>query len=104
MTKALVITGSETLAQLHERSESGDTYHVDAKAVGRFIARYIADEITAKELEDIGDQLGSAEFFEYVGPGSDGVIAQVVYELSTPDAKGPISKDKAERWLSLLGD
>lgn len=104
MTKALTISGSESLAELRQRGESGDTYHVDASAVARFIARYIADEITAKELQDIGDQLESAEFFEYVGPGSDGVIAQVVFEFSTPDAKGPISKDKAERWLSLLGD
>ena len=104
MTKALTITGSETLSQVQEHSGSGDTYHVDAKAVGRFIARYLADEITAKQLEEIGDQLESAEFFEYVGPGSDGVIAQVVFELSTPDAKGPISKEKAERWLSLLAD
>jgi hypothetical protein len=104
MKNALTISGSETLADLREKSDSGDTYHVDAKAVARFITRYIADDLSAKELEDIGDTLESAEFFEYVGPGSAGVIAQVVFEFSTPQTSGPITKDAATRWLGLLGD
>jgi hypothetical protein len=46
--------------------------------------------------------LEGAEFFEYVGPGSDGIIAQVVFQISSPEANGPITKEAAERWLRLL--
>ena len=101
--KPQTISGSESLSELQQMSESGDTYHLDARAVSRFISRYIADEITEQQLQEIGDTLEAAEFFEYVGPGSDGVIAQVVFEFSTP-ANGPITKDAAVRWLGLLGD
>ena len=95
MRNALSISGTETAAELKAKSESGDTYNLDAKAVVRFISRYIDDQLTALELEQIGDVLESAEFFEYSGPGSDGIIAQVVFQFSTPHANGPITKAAA---------
>ena len=79
--------------------DSGDTYTADARAITRFVSRYIEDQLNEEELEQIGDLLEGAEFIEYVGPGSDGIIAQVVFQMSTPTAKGPISKEAAERWL-----
>ena len=48
--------------------------------------------------------LEEGEFIEYVGPGSDGIIAQVVYEFSAPQPNRPVTKEAAERWLSLLAD
>ena len=62
------------------------------------------DQLSIAELEQIGDLLEGAEFIEYVGPGSDGIIAQVIHEMSTPQAKRPITKEAAERWLGLLSD
>ncbi len=102
MTQALAISGTETGTELQAKIDSGDNYTVDARAVTQFVARYLQDQLTADELEQIGDLLEGAEFFEYVGPGSDGIIAQVVYEFSTPQAGHPITKDAATRWLQLL--
>jgi hypothetical protein len=102
VANALSISGSETAAELQAKSASGDSYDLAAKAVTQFISRYIQDEISAQDLEQIGDVLESAEFFEYVGPGSDGLIAQVVFQFSTPQANGAITKEAAERWLQLL--
>ncbi len=104
MTQALTISGTETGKELQAKIDSGDTYTVTSKAVTQFVARYLQDQLTDDELEQIGDLLEGAEFFEYVGPGSDGIIAQVVYEMATPEARSAATKDAAARWLQLLDD
>ena len=88
--------------ELQAKIDSGDNYTVTSRAVTQFVARYLQDELTPEQLEQIGDLLEGAEFFEYVGPGSDGIIAQVVFQFSTPEANGPITKEAATRWLQLL--
>jgi hypothetical protein len=102
MTDKLRISGTESIPELQVKSDSGDTYELSAAAVAGFVRRYVDGELTAKELEAIGDLLESSEFFEYAGPGSDGVIAQVVYEFATPHATGPATREAAARWLNLL--
>lgn len=104
MANELAISGSETATELQAKIASGDTYTADARAITRFVSRYMEDQLTAAELEQIGDLLEGAEFIEYVGPGSDGIIAQVLFQMSTPTAKEPITKEAAERWLGLLAD
>ena len=102
MAPAQAISGEESRTDLQAKIDSGDSYTANARAVSRFVSRYLEDQLSADELEQIGDLLEGAEFIEYVGPGSDGLIAQVVYEFSSPEAKGPITKEAAERWLRLL--
>lgn len=104
MANAIAITGTESGEELRAKIDSGDSYTLDARAVAHFVTRYIEDQMTAADLEEIGDLLEGGEFIEYVGPGSDGIIAQVIFQMSTPQANGPITKDAAERWLRLLGD
>lgn len=104
MANALAISGTESALELQTKIGSGDSYTVDARAITRFVSRYMEDQLMAEELELIGDLLEGGEFIEYVGPGSDGIIAQVIFQMSTPDANGPITKEAAERWLRLLGD
>jgi hypothetical protein len=102
MANTIAISGNESAKELQKKIDSGDTYTVDARAVTRIVSRYLEDKLTAQQLEEIGDLLEGGEFLEYVGPGSDGVIAQVVYEFSTPAPNRPITKEAAERWLGLL--
>ena len=102
--EANAISGTESVDELQKKIDSGDSLTADARALTRFVSRYISDEITDKELEQIGDLLEGSEFLEYVGPGSDGILAQVVNEFSTPSKRAPISKEAAERWLRLLAD
>ena len=102
MANVTAISGSESAKDLRKKIDSGDSFTVDARAVSKFVSRYLEDQLSAKQLEEIGDLLEGAEFFEYVGPGSDGLIAQVVFAFSTPEANGPITKQAAERWLGLL--
>jgi hypothetical protein len=104
MANKLAISGSESAEELDAKIDSGDSFTVDARAVTRLVSRYLADELSAAELAQIGDRLESGEFIEYVGPGADGIIAQVLFEMSSPEAHGPITKEAAERWLRLLGD
>jgi hypothetical protein len=104
MANELTISGSESRKELQAKIDSGDTYTANARAITEFVSRYLQDQLTAEELEQIGDLLEGAEFIEYVGPGSDGIIAQVVFQMSTPTAKEPITKEAAERWLGLLAD
>jgi hypothetical protein len=103
MANALALSGSESEKELRAKIDGGDSYTLDARAVARFVTRYMEDELSAADLEHIGDLLEGAEFIEYVGPGSDGIIAQVIFAMSTPRANGPITKEAAERWLRLLG-
>ena len=103
MAKAIAILGTETEQELREKIDSGDSYSLDARAVARFVSRYIEDQLNPTQLEAIGDLLEGSEFIEYVGPGSDGIIAQVIFQMSTPQPNKPITKEAAERWLSLLG-
>ena len=102
MAHAIAISGNESADELRAKIESDESCTVDARAVTRIICRYLEDDLNAEQLEEIGDLLEGAEFIEYVGPGSDGIIAQVVYEFSTPQPNRPITKEAAERWLSLL--
>ena len=104
MADDTAISGTESGDELRKKIDSGDTLTVDARALTRFVSRYLQDDLNETQLEEIGDLLEGSEFLEYVGPGSDGLLAQVVYEFSTPTAKMPISKEAAERWLRLLGD
>ena len=103
MANALTISGNESSKELQAKIDSGDTFTVDARAVTRFVSRYLEEELNAEELEQIGNLLEGAEFFEYVGPGSDGIIAQVVFEMSSSQ-DGPVTTDAAQRWLRLLAD
>ena len=102
MTPAQAISGEESGKDLQAKIDSGDSYTLDARAVSRFVSRYLDDQLSAQELEQIGDMVEGAEFIEYVGPGADGLIAQVVFEFSSPETKGPITKEAAARWLRLL--
>jgi hypothetical protein len=102
--EAIAISGSESAKELQKKIDGGDSLTVDARALTVFVSRYLQDELNEKELEQIGDLLEGSEFLEYVGPGSDGILAQVVYEFSTPSKRAPITKEAAERWLRLLGD
>ena len=102
MANALAISGTETGGELQAKIDSGDSYTLDARAMSLFVSRYIEDQLSAAELEQIGDLIEGGEFVEYVGPGSDGIIVTVVYGMSTPQQNGPISKEGAERWLRLL--
>jgi hypothetical protein len=104
MADANAISGNESAKELQKRIDSGDSLTVDARALTQFVSRYLTDQLSDKELEQIGDLLEGSEFLEYVGPGSDGLLAQVVYEFSTPSKRAPITKEAAERWLRLLGD
>jgi hypothetical protein len=102
--RPIPISGNETSKELQQKIDGGDSLTVDARALTRFVSRYMQDEINEAELKEIGDLLEGSEFLEYVGPGSDGILAQVVNEFSTPTPKAPISKEAAERWLRLLAD
>ena len=104
MAKAIPITGTESEQELRGKIEGGDSYSLDARAVAHFVSRYVEGALNETQLEKIGDLLEGAEFIEYVGPGADGIIAQVIFGMSTPQTQGPITKDGAERWLRLLGD
>ena len=104
MAKELAISGNETVKELQAIIDSGDSYTLDARALTRVVSRYIEGQLSDQQVEQIGDLLEAAEFIEYVGPGSDGIMAQVVYEMSTPQTNAPITMDAAERWLRLLGD
>ena len=104
MANAIALLGTENGEELRAKIDSGDSYTLDARAVAHFVTRYVEDQLNAEELEQIGDLLEGGEFIEYVGPGSDGIIAQVIFQMSTPEANGPITKEAAERWLRLLGD
>jgi hypothetical protein len=103
MANALAISGTESEQELRAKIDSGDTYMLDARAVARFVSRYMEDQLSEADLEQIGDLLEGGEFIEYVGPGADGIIAQVIFQMSTPQPNRPISKEAAERWLGLLG-
>ena len=104
MAKPIAIAGTESATDLEAKINSGDSYTLDAAALTRFVSRYIADELSEADIERIGDLLEGAEFIEYVGPGSDGLMAQIVFQMSTPKPNAPITKETAERWLGLLGD
>ena len=104
MTNAIAITGTESAKELRAKIDSGDSCTVNSRAVTRFVSRYLEDQLSAKQLAEIGDLLEEGEFIEYVGPGSDGIIAQVVYEFAAPQPNRPVTKEAAERWLSLLAD
>ena len=104
MPRPIPISGFESADELEAKINSGDSYTLDAAAITKFVSRYISDELNEADVERIGDLLEGAEFIEYVGPGSDGIIAQVIFQMSTPKPSAPITKEAAVRWLGLLSD
>lgn len=91
-------SGDEDAAQLQSKLSSAN-WHLTASALGRFVERFLENELTPSQLEEIGDLLES-EAVTY--DDDDGSIAQVLFEMSSPEVNGPVNDLAAQRWLEIL--
>lgn len=97
----IYIAGHEGLHELHSMRKSVDRVLLTRGALSRFILRFLEEDITAAQLQAFADEL-EGEPIEYEDELDDGVIPQVLFEMSEPEANGPIDRTAAEKWLGLL--
>ena len=95
------ISGNETLVELREHLTGRvDTdIALSRSALSQFVGRYLKNELTDVELQEIGDLLEMTVDYE---EESEGVIAQVLFEISSPEANGGINRERASEWRTML--
>lgn len=100
------IRGTEILEQL-ERSLAAEgqfetALELTPGTLGLFIDRYLNGELSANDLENIAEHMELR--VEYLPESMSHVIAQVLFEISTPDVNGAITAERAGSWKSALTD
>ena len=95
------ISGNETLVDLREHLVGCvDTdIALSRSALSQFVARYLNGELTESELQEIGDLLEMTVEYE---DGNQGLIAQVLFEVSSPEVNGQINQQRATEWKAML--
>ena len=93
-------TGTESIAEIKAMLASSREFLLTRNALMQFIDRYVRGELSAVQLEEIGDELEMVVEYEDFETSDD--IAQVLFEVSTPLANGPITPEAAARWKAML--
>ena len=101
MQRTNKITGEESLGELKAKYVLEPRLSLPATALISFIDRFVQGQLTAGQLQELGDFLES-EGVDYLEGKDEGIIAQVLFEMSTPEANGDIDREVAERWRTML--
>lgn len=101
MREMWVVTGDESLEQLKVARTRYRRLSLGAPALIRFVDRFTRGALTVTEVQELGDLLES-DSVDYLDTNSEGVIAQVLFEMSTPEVNGEIDEQAAERWRRML--
>jgi hypothetical protein len=95
------ISGHESLTELQWKRQSYARLVLTREALLRVIGRFLSDSLTASELQEFGDLL-EGEPVDYDDESEDRVIAQVLFEMSSPEINGAIDHGAAARWIEML--
>jgi hypothetical protein len=95
------ITGNETLEELKAKYVEKRRLSLEVRALIRFIDRFVQGKLTAAQVQELGDFLES-DGVDYLDANGDGIMAQVLFEMSTPEANADIDRQVAERWRTML--
>lgn len=96
-----IVSGDETLVDLrkHLAGRVDTDIALSRSALSQFVERYLNSELTEAELQEIGNLLEmSVEYNER----SEEVIAQVLFEISSPEVNGEITRERASEWKAML--
>lgn len=96
-----LISGMETLDDLrrHLAGRIETDFILNRSALSQFIERYLSGELTESELQEIGELLEMSVEYE---DGNEAVIAQVLFEVSSPEANCQIDRQRATQWKAML--
>jgi hypothetical protein len=98
------LKGTESLKQLTERFSAEKNFDTELEltpgALRLFIDRYLRGELTASELENVADLV--EQRVEYVPEPLGAVMAQVLFEMSSPEVNGTITPELAKKWKTVL--
>jgi hypothetical protein len=96
-----MISGNETPDDLRQllggRAETDIT--LNRPALSQFVVRYLNGELTELQLQEIGDLLEMSVEYD---AGNEEVIAQVLFEISSPEVNGEIDQERASEWKTML--
>lgn len=95
------ISGAENVLELQSIRQSARHVILTKAALAQFVERFLRNDLTDLELQEVGDLL-EGEPVDYEDDSNDRVIAQILFEMSTPEANGPIDRLAAERWIEML--
>lgn len=101
MSETEKITGDETRDELKMKCVELRRVSLGASALIRVIDRFLEGKLSATELQELGDLLES-DYVDYEDSNGDGVIAQVLFEMSSPEVNADIDRPVAERWRTML--
>jgi hypothetical protein len=95
------ISGNERLSELREHLTGCVDTHIalSRSALSQFVERYLNGELSDSELQEIGDLLEMSVEYE---DGNEGVIAQVLFEVSSLEVNGQIDQQRATKWKAML--
>jgi len=98
------LKGTESLKQLTERFVAEKNFETELEltpgTLRLFVDRYLRGELTAIELKNVADLI--EQRVEYVPESLRTVMAQVLFEVSSPEVNGVITAELAEKWKTVL--
>lgn len=95
------VSGAENVLELQSIRQSARQVILTKAALAQFVERFLRNDLTNVELQEVGDLL-EGEPVDYEDDSNERVIAQILFEMSTPEANGPIDRLAAERWIEML--
>lgn len=95
------ISGTENVRELQLLRQSAKQLVLSKAALSQFVDRFLRNDLTESELQEVGDLL-EGEPVDYEDDSPDRVIAQILFEMSSPEVNGPVNRAAAERWSEML--
>lgn len=100
MKQEISITGNEPLETLRALAQSNSRIVLGRSALTKFLTAFVESRIDANTLTEIACLL-ECESVEYEAE-QEAIIAQVIFELSSPEINRPISLKLCSHLISAL--
>jgi hypothetical protein len=102
-----VLSGNEhradVVAMRRSAAKGGDHILVTRQALARILDRHLSGAMTAADLVEIANELESNDEVDYEGDG-EAVVAQVLFELASPEINGPLTPERSRALRGALVD
>ena len=100
------LKGNENLRTEIVQLMAGDQRSVDftvsRKTLKTVLQRFVNNDLHAREVADWASLIEACDQVEYE-PGFERLIADIVFELASPEINGALTDQSCQRWMQRIG-
>lgn len=94
------LTGLESIEEIREAFRNNCSLMLSATALRTLLSKFIAGEVSTATIVEITDEF-EHERVDYE-PGKQKLIAEVLFEISTPEINGRLSVNRSKELIEKL--